>query len=250
MRYIMFNLFVAFIFIGCTMPPKPFDKDSANSQSVNKHLVCAKQIDIQPVRINGSNPPSESFDYFLKKIKKYTTNNIVVHKVLDLNIQKGKIDAFIQAFGDEHRIINLSDKDRKKFTKVVKELTDTESSVMMIYTPELILHSDLKRNLRGLAFPADMVHNVVAYNAVNINNAPVISDIQAWKIVLTHEVGHRLGVPSDKSHNEKFHCTHRECVMYARPDWQTVVSVISSGMPYDFCDKCKAELREAKKECN
>ena len=38
--------------------------------------------------------------------------------------------------------------------------------------------------------------------------------------------------------------------MYARPDWQAVVSVLSHGMPYDFCYKCKAELVEAKLQCN
>jgi len=38
--------------------------------------------------------------------------------------------------------------------------------------------------------------------------------------------------------------------MYARPDWQAVVSVLFHGMPYDFCDKCKAELKDGKKSCD
>ncbi|MFK5975479.1 MAG: hypothetical protein QM493_03120 [Sulfurovum sp.] len=38
--------------------------------------------------------------------------------------------------------------------------------------------------------------------------------------------------------------------MYSKPDWQSVVSVmLLNGMPYDFCEKCKAELKEAKESC-
>ena len=41
----------------------------------------------------------------------------------------------------------------------------------------------------------------------------------------------------------------KKCIMYASPDWQAVVSVLFHGMPYDFCDKCKAELEDAKANC-
>jgi len=48
-------LLIIFVMASCTLPPKPLGGE-AESQSVNLSLVCAKQIDIQPVSINGASP--------------------------------------------------------------------------------------------------------------------------------------------------------------------------------------------------
>ena len=254
MKKLLASLFTVFTMVGCTLSPLPME-NNAMSQSVNTYLVCAKKIDVYPVSINGVKPPQASFDLYVKKLKKYTTDNVVVHDTLDLTIKdKSRINEFIQKYGNgggdrTTPMYLLSGADTMKFIELVKESESKESAIVMIYTPELLCKYNDERHLRGYAFDHSDTTNIVAYNGTTINNAPVISDTQAWKIVLTHEVGHRLGVPANRSHNKRGHCTSRECIMYASPDWQAVVSVLFNGMPYDFCDKCKAELEDAKANC-
>ena len=250
MKHLLLALFVLLNLIACTFTPKTIEKGNARNQSVNKDLICAKQIDILPISINGQEPPKEAFDYSMKKVKKYTTNNLVIHKMVHLTIEKSKVNKFIQAYGSSRRGFNyLEANQRAKLKEALKTFPKDKTGIVMIYTPILKCSVNPTRNLRGLAFGHNPDYNVVVYNKINIDNAPVISDIQAWKIVLTHEIGHRFQVPADKSHNDQSHCTHRECIMYARPDWRAVLSVLGHGMPYDFCDACTAELKEAKNSC-
>ena len=254
MKKLLASLFTVFTMVGCTLSPLPME-NNAMSQSVNTYLVCAKKIDVYPVSINGVKPPQASFDLYVKKLKKYTTDNVVVHDTLDLTIKdKSRINEFIQKYGNgggdrTTPMYLLSGADTVKFIEFVKETESKDSAIVMIYTPELLCKYNSERHLRGYAFSHSDKTNIVAYNGTTINDAPVISDTQAWKIVLTHEVGHRLGVPANKEHNKAGHCTSRECIMYAGPDWQAVVSVLFHGMPYDFCDKCKTELENAKANC-
>jgi predicted Zn-dependent protease len=254
MKKLLATLFILFAMMGCTLPPLAFE-DDATSQSVNHTLLCAEEIDVYPISINGVKAPQASFDLYIEKLKKYTTPNVVVHNTLELTIEdKSRVNEFIQKYGNgggdrTTPIYLLSSADTVKFIDFVKESESKKSAIVMIYTPELLCKFNNERHLRGYAFDHSDQTNIVAYNATTINNAPVISDTQAWKIVLTHEVGHRLGVPANRDHNKAGHCTSRECIMYAKPDWQAVVSVLFHGMPYDFCDKCKAELEDGKKNC-
>ena len=250
MKHLLLALFVLLNITACTFAPKAIEKGNAWSQSVNKDLICAKQIDILPISINGQKPPKEAFDYSMKKVKKYTTNNLVVHKMVQLSIKESDVNNFIQAYGSSRRGFNyLEATGKTNLLNALKAFPKKGTGIVMIYTPELKCSRNPKRNLRGLAFGHNPDYNVVVYNKINIDNAPVIPDTQAWKIVLTHEIGHRFKVPADKSHNDQNHCTHRECIMYARPDWRAVLSVLGHGMPYDFCDACTAELKEAKNSC-
>jgi len=250
MKHLLLGLFVLLNITGCTFTPKTIEKGNARNQSVNTDLICAKQIDILPISINGQKPPKEAFNYSMKKVKKYTTDNIVIHKMVNLTIEESKVNKFIQAYGSYRRGFNyLEEIQRAKLLESLKTFPKNKTGIVMIYTPILKCSVNPKRNLRGLAFRHNPDYNVVVYNKTNIDKAPVISDNQAWKIVLTHEIGHRFQVPADQSHNDQNHCTHRECIMYARPDWRAVLSVLGHGMPYDFCDACKAELKEAKNSC-
>lgn len=188
----------------------------------------------------------------MKKLKKYTTDNIVIHKTINLTIPAASINQFIHHFSEHGNGDLLAFKAKQSFESSLKELPKSQTSIVMIYTPLLRwTESNESRTLRGLAFRNNTYQpiNVVAYNQTHINEAPVISDTQAWKIVLTHEIGHRLGIPADHSHNKAGHCTHRECNLYASPDWQAVVSVLTNGMPYDYCKVCQAELANAKRQC-
>jgi hypothetical protein len=248
MKHLLINFLLILALVGCTLPPKSFDHD-AESQRVNKELVCAKEIYLQPISINGAKAPQASFDFFVKKLKKYTTKNIVVRKILNLTIEKDIINDFIHYFEISHSLGFLSEKDREAFIKMENSFSMDGNSILMFYSPVLFWTLDAKDEKRGLAFTNNKLYNMVVFNESSINKSPVISDIQAWKIVLTHEIGHHLGVPAKKTHNKAVHCTSRECVMYAQPDWQSVVSVLFNGMPYDFCALCQAELKEAKKLC-
>jgi len=250
MKHLILGFFVLLNLTGCTFAPKEIENRNTSNRPVNKNLICAKQIDILPISINGQKPPKEAFNFSMKKVKKYTTDNIVIHKTINLTIKESNVDKFIQAYGSSRRGFNyLEATDKVKLIKALKTFPTNKTGIVMIYTPKLKCSWNPKRNLRGLAFGYSPDYNVVVYNKINIDNAPVISDTQAWKIVLTHEIGHRFQVPADKSHNDKLHCTHRECIMYPSPDWRAVLSVLRYGMPYDFCDACKAELKKAKNSC-
>ena len=250
MKHLLLGLFVLLNMTACTFAPKTIEKGNARNQLVNKDLICAKQIDILPISINGEKPPQEAFNLSMKKVKKYTTSNLVVHNMVDLLIKESDVNDFIQAYGRIRGGFNyLEATGRINLLNALKAFPKNGTGIVMIYTPQLKCAWNPKRNLRGLAFGYNPDYNVVVYNKTNIDKAPVISDTQAWKIVLTHEIGHRFKVPADQSHNDQNHCTHRECIMYARPDWKAVLSVLGHGMPYDFCDACKAELKEAKAYC-
>lgn len=76
------------------------------------------------------------------------------------------------------------------------------------------------------------------------------SKLYQW--TLTHELGHVLGVPADRTHIRYVqglgggHCTHPECVMYTGVDWRIVVSGLLHGWPMNFCEVCQEELRSAR----
>jgi hypothetical protein len=247
MTQLIFSTILIFTITACTFSPKVVDGKS-QTQDINKNLICAKRVDILQVSINGANPPKEAFDLSMKKLKKYTTDNVVIHKTLNLKIKKDRINNFIQSFGKSRKGLNfLKVKEREKLLNALKKFPKNRSGIVMIYTP--ILLCSIGRESRGIAFNYSPDYNVVAYNQNTIDNAPVISKTQAWKIVLTHELGHRFEVPANKNHNSYSHCTSRECVLYAAPDWRAILSVLFHGMPYDFCDICKAELRDAKNSC-
>ncbi len=240
------------IITGCTLPPKPFDHN-AEEQSVNSNLVCASRIDIQPISINGAQPPVSSFDFSMNKLKKYTTNNIVVHPIINLTMQARDANRFVHHFQSALNGAQiLSYQEDQALRDKLRSFPRAKTSIIMIYTPDLHDSWDNSSEVRrGLAFGYSSYHpiNVVAYNQTKINQAPVISNTQSWKIVLTHELGHRLGVPAARSHNQAGHCSRRECVMYQKPDFQSVVSVLFNGMPYDFGKLGQEELAAAKRRC-
>lgn len=253
----MKNILLATILLlsisGCKLSPKPLDGD-ARSQNVNHELICAKEINILPISINGAIAPKDAFSYSIKKLKRYTTDNIKVHPIYSISIDHSKINDLIHDYGTSNNLDRLSQSDQSQLRQILESLPQNMTTIVMIYTPILYMgRSTNSRSLRGIAFgKRDMQPlNVVSYNKTNIDKAPVITDNQAWKIVLTHEVGHRLGVPAKASHNKKGHCTSRECIMYSAPDLQSVLSVmVLNGMPYDFCDLCKEELIDAKRGCS
>lgn len=252
MKIILWSLIFAIAITGCKLSPKPLDGKS-RSQHVNQELICAKEIHLLPVSINGAKPVKSAFNYSLTKLKRYTTPNVIVHQTIHLRLEAPKVNDFIHDYGVSNSLVELSETDRASLLLATENLPKNSTTMVMIYTPILYFGRDTSgKGLRGLAFGTRVKQpfNVVAYNQSNINAAPVITDNQAWKIVLTHEMGHRLGVPASATHNKKGHCTSRECIMYSKPDWQSVVSVFAlNGMPYDFCYLCKAELLEAKKWC-
>ena len=201
------------------------------------------------ISINGAKPPKKAFDFSIKKLKKYTTNNVIIHKSINLTIEESKINKFIHNYGHSRGMDYLNDKNKGILKEALETLPKNDTSFIMIYTPKLSSLNNPNKRSRGIAFYNSYDYKVVAYNQTSISDAPVITDIQSWKIVLTHELGHHFGVPAQNTHNKAGHCTSRECIMYSKPDWQSVVSVIFKGMPYDFCKLCKEELQEAKNRC-
>jgi len=249
MKQLILGFLMLFTITSCTFSPKEADGVS-KTREINKGLVCAKQVDILPISINGSQPPKKAFKFYLKKLKKYTTDNIVIHDRVNISMNPKLIDHFLKNYGRARTGFNyMAESERDKLQKALKSFPKNKTGIVMIYTPVLHCPSNPKRELRGLAFYYAPDYNVVAYNPTAINDAPVISDVQAWKIVLTHEIGHSFHLPANKERNDHGHCTSRECILYKGPDWRAVLSVPKHGMPYDFCKSCQAELKEAKASC-
>ncbi|CAA6807474.1 MAG: Unknown protein, partial [uncultured Sulfurovum sp.] len=179
-------------------------------------------------------------------------NNIIVHETMKVAMEEEKINDFVKNYGDGTlHIYDLSEKNRDKFLQFIKQTKATKNSIVMIYTPKLFYNTEEKRRVNGQFFSHSHHPHIMAFNPLNINDSAVISDIQAWKIVFMQILGYTLGVPANSDHNKAGNCTRRECVMYPKPDWRAIMSVLLlNGMPYDFCHKCKAELKEAKKRCD
>jgi hypothetical protein len=249
MKQLILGFLIFFTIAGCTFTPKESDGVSQNKK-INKNLICAKQVDILQISINNALPPKKSFKLYLKKLKKYTTDNIVIHKTVNLSMNPKLINNFIQGYGRERKGFNyLAEKEKKKLKEALASFPKNKSGIVMIYTPVLKCPANPERNLRGYAFGYAPDYSVVAYSETSINKAPLISKTQAWKIVLTHEIGHSFHLPANKERNDHGHCTSRECILYKGPDWRAVLSVPTNGMPYDFCKSCQAELKEAKNSC-
>ena len=98
MKHLLISITTLFLMIGCTFSPLPFE-DDATSQTVNTTLVCAKEIDVYQLSINGIKPPKASFEFYIKKLKKYTTDDIVIHDIMNIAVQKDRVDDFVQSYG-------------------------------------------------------------------------------------------------------------------------------------------------------
>jgi len=231
---------------SCTLPPKAVG-DQAQSKKINMDLVCARQIDVFQININGAKPPFSAYKHAMKKLRKYTTDKVYEHKEINLTIPKSDIYRFIHSFKERADGTYLPPKQAKIVTEQFKDFYRRDTTIVMIYAPG----NDATNNFRGTIFYKRTTQpiNVMAFNQAEINKSPVISDTQAWKIVLTHILGHTLGIPYSPSHNKGGYCTRRECNMYKNPDILAVLSVPLNGMPFDYCKFCQAELDAAKKSC-
>lgn len=116
------------------------------------------------------------------------------------------------------------------------------------------------RGVTGYATLAARDPDQALIRGVVVMNDSVIRARANWFIprtklyqwTLTHELGHVLGVPADRSHIRQVqglngnHCTHPECVMYTGVDWRVIVSGLLHGWPMNFCEVCRQELRAAR----
>ncbi len=90
--------------------------------------------------------------------------------------------------------------------------------------------------------------------AESIAIGPVTADADV-ALTLMHEVGHWLGVPARDFHRSAVdagqpvanqHCTNAKCVMYkgSRVGLCAILANLATGLPFQFCADCAAELRE------
>jgi len=247
-------LIICILIGSCTLPPKSLGNKS-QWKTVNSDLVCAKQIDVVPISVNGAKPPDAAFRLSMQRLRKYTTDNVIVHQPVELTVPEEKVNDFIYHFsdfanGEGYLSAEQAQLVKQKFKGVLRKKT----TIIMLYAPVVLKSADSSSgSLNGIVLTsryADQPMSVLAYNKTAINNSPVISDTQAWKIVLIHLIGLNLGIPASPSHNRNGHCTRRECNLYPSPDYSSVFSVLLlNGMPYDYCELCQADLAKAKKSC-
>jgi hypothetical protein len=90
--------------------------------------------------------------------------------------------------------------------------------------------------------------------AESIAIGPITADDDV-ALTLLHELGHWLGVPARDFHRSAVdadqptsnqHCTNAKCVMYkgSRVGLCAILANLTTGLPFQFCPDCAAELRE------
>jgi len=238
MKNIVVAIFLAITLIGCTLPPRPIIVGSDREKTINSKLLCAEEIVVYQISINGALPNKGAFDYSMEKLKEYTSSNLVFPKIINLNSTKNiQTDYLINRIATNNiKFLYLTDEEKNELEKIKQPTNPKHDMMIIVYSPK----SDGK--MRGYFTVYNETNFLVFYSGV-INNTYTLFNQPAWKIVLMHIIGHTLGVPSHPSHTNNWKCTHPECVMYKGPDIYAVTSVVLlNGMPYDFCEECKAEL--------
>jgi len=224
---------------GCSLKPR---EPGTNSKTtlVNRDLVCSNRVNIQPVSMNGAKAPKKAWDKSLARFKKYVRGNVIVFDPIKLDAPIDT-DQFVYNYHRGRRT-QLPISTARRFSEQLRNFPKGRNSILMFFVPDF-------KSL-GRYYGYNGKYHIIAYSENNINVVPNSANNQAWQIVLLHELGHALGLPAARSHKLRGHCTHRQCVMYPKPDLFAVISVLFSGMPYDFCPVGKAELETAKAQCS
>ena len=190
---------------------------------INRALLTSPVVTIDAVSVNGTLPPKEAWDRALNRFASYLSGRLVVKPAREITVP---VDANGRLTGSEDIETGGSGPDY----------------ILVILLPKApdIMRGRYTKYARGL--------QVIRYDAEGVGKYDALLPRErAWEIVLFHELGHAIGVPSDPSHADASgHCTNPSCVMYPRPDICSILTFIARGWPLDFCDACKSEIDAAR----
>ena len=208
-------------------------KQSMWNKDVSRIIV---EID----RIDGTRP----YTYSLKTLKETLKcqlkhiNNIDIR--YDDNISKNEYEHYFEE----------GEFKAKKFAKKHQSIQPGPNEYL-IY---LITTSHFSNEYAGLSVYLDSNKTMIVLDKNNIHRYAVLylSNNSAEARVLTHEIGHALGLCHNPSHCQKInggHCVNPWCCMYPRDfNWRFVLCnlwpAIIGSAEKDFCHECQEDLKK------
>ena len=236
----MKSTFLISIFILCSLVSgcmvfraTPEKTDSLRPAEINSTVVASDRVVIDRISINQTVPPPEMWDRTIDKLRQYVSGEVVLNEMMSETIP-----ADDNGYLSESRDISIN------------EIGPNQITVLFI--------PKMKEYVRGTCWTGfnddnQITSQVIRYNEHKIHKSAFLflTKREVWEIVLLHEFGHALGVPSDPSRTwSDSHCTNPSCVMYPRPDFRSICAFLFHGYPTDFCAQCKVELQTAKNLAN
>ena len=102
-----------------------------------------------------------------------------------------------------------------------------------------------------LGWSHGMISVVLFREQIDAQAFLLISAEKIERQVLIHEFGHVMGLVTNPVHRvvDSDHCCNPTCIMYPGVDARSIISNLIPGLlgklPGEFCDECKADLRQA-----
>ncbi|HKK18126.1 MAG TPA: hypothetical protein VJ952_05540 [Opitutales bacterium] len=205
---------------GCQVLTAPLEADEPAVPPVNRTMIQADEVILDRVSVNGVRPPEKAWERCIQRLEKYVSGEIRVNPFIELSLPVNE----------------------EGYLTKNPEFSTKEQGLHHIAL--VFLPSSPKVN-RGLYQRFRDDRQMIAYDQEGIESSAhfLLSKAKIWEIVLFHEIGHALGVPYQADRRwAKNHCRHAWCVMYPRVDYRSVLSVLFSGYPDDFCRDCRAEI--------
>lgn len=271
----LLTLFILF-FAGCAVPPAPADP-SAESGRVESVQLNAPAFRLHLLEVGGAAIPPAAINGTVRTLQPYFAGPIqVIHHTPTATfdwdagpfpvLEDGRFLTAADLGPDGERRLASPDHGLLGIAGIPQIEDGIESMrILPLIEPGVALVCIMPgpsegrgvtgRATRAARSPDRSVHTgaVVLHDSVIRARANwFIPRAKLYQWTLTHELGHVLGVPADRSHIRYVqdlggdHCTHPECVMYTGVDWRVVVSGLLHGWPMDFCKVCQDELRDAR----
>ncbi|HEX3359084.1 MAG TPA: hypothetical protein VHS31_19040 [Tepidisphaeraceae bacterium] len=212
-------IFFALSIGGCSASLDSNEKPAG----INTAMLHADVVTLHPLSMNGAKPPDGALEQAADRIRPFLRGTLRIEETSMRNTPTTL---------PSHPVFRSN-----RFKPSLADIT-------LVYIP------NSPEIGRGLFSRFDDQHQQIVLNAAGIHamTSPFLSERDAWAIVITHELGHAMGVPAGAGHSwEDGHCTNPRCVMYPRMDMRSILAaVFSLGPPRGFCDQCRAELESAR----
>ena len=226
MRKLYFSIIFALILtIGCAASPDPNEKEWP--MPVN---LINNPVTIEFINVNKLSIPETALNQSLKTISHHIVGPINIGPITSVSFTI--TDGIVTE--DQLNTIILP----------IRRLSGA-SAVTVVVLPKMPFYT------RGFSTPLeDGSHLIVLYATAieEVANIFVGKD-RVYELVLTHEMGHTLGVPRRVSHKwSENHCTNPDCIMYPKPDSSSILATIFSFKIHDdYCQTCRDEIKEIRK---
>lgn len=193
-------------------------------------MLRADRVTIYPISVHGAYPPESAIESAVERLRPSFQGDVIVEDPAHIEIE-----------GADEGAISIP-------VVSSQQVKPGPGVITLVFVPEV------KGDFRGIYIAFDDARQQITFDAKAISEMtmPFFNKRQAWEVVITHELGHVIGVPADAEHKwDKGHCTDPSCVMYPGVDPRSVIrAIVSLGPPMDLCGKCEAEITRAQHNPN